>query len=251
MPRTSFAIRLPLEDREHLGPVRTLSGLEACVVDEWLWLRLDATELPLPLRSLRRGTVFHVHDDGGLVAFGRQVPNGYLPDGPWQSLTARWKIEWPTAALAGTVPQPVIPHLVRSETVREPNLLQTRLSEWTTYALTAPEIRLVCWHFAVSRRSDDASEPKVLIRGTPLPPLSGWHLVEEQGIAVPCGWHWSPKVDCGVLRTVFRVTPPDFVLWTPDGHHERIAAEDFVRATRSAVRQSATESTPLFNDDQA
>ncbi len=241
-----FAIRLPLEDREQLGPVRTLAGLKTCVVDEWLWLSLDSTDLPVSLRSLRRGAVFHVHDDGGLVAYGRQVPNGYLPDGPWQPLSEQWPLEWPTAALAGTVPQSVIPQLIRSETVREPNLLQTRQSEWTAYAYTAPEIRLNRWHFAVLRHFDDTTEPQVLIRGTPLPPLSGMQLVEEQGIAVPCGWHWSPKVDGDVLRTVFQVTPPDFILWTPDGRCERIAAENFVRATRSAVRQSLE--APSEND---
>ena len=233
----TIAVRLPLEDRGQLGPVRTLAGLEACIVDDWLWLRLHQADLPLPLQSLRRSHMFRVLEDGGLVPFGRHVPDGYLPDGPWQPLAKLWSIEWPLAAIPAKTHNLVTPQLVRSETIRKPNILQTHQTEWTAYAVTAPQIRLDRWHFAVSREN----EPRVLIRGTPLPPLSGMRFVEEHGIAVPCGWHWSPAVDSDVLQQVFDVKPPDFILWTPDGRCERIAAEHFVRATRSAVRQSTAE----------
>ncbi|WP_166831243.1 hypothetical protein [Thalassoroseus pseudoceratinae] len=245
-----FAIRLPLEDRGQLGPVRTLSGLTVCVVDEWLWLRLDSTEMPVSLRSLRRGEVFSVLDDGGLVPWGRQVPDGYLPDGPWQPLATHWDIEWPIAAIPAAIPNRVVPQLVRSETVREPNVLQTHLTAWMAYALTAPQIRLDRWHFVVSREDTDENGPLVLVRGTPLPPIPGTQFVEEDGIAVPCGWHWSPAVDTDVLMQAFGVAPPDFILWTPDGRFEHIAAEDFVRATRSAVRRSVSESPTIPKDER-
>ena len=57
--------------------------------------------------------------------------------------------------------------LVADGSYREPNLLLTSLSLWTSYGVTAPQVRLDRWHFAVSAKEE------VIVRGVPLPPLPG------------------------------------------------------------------------------
>ena len=104
------------------------------------------------------------------------------------------------------------------------------LDAWSAYGATAPQVRLACWSFAAN------STGLVLVRGTPLPPLPGTRFVETDGIAVPLGFAWSPAVPAAVLRRVFKLEKDDALLWTADGVRRRIAAGDWVRATRSAVR---------------
>ncbi|HVW35796.1 MAG TPA: hypothetical protein VHB99_00775, partial [Pirellulales bacterium] len=75
----------------------------------------------------------------------------------------------------------------------------------------------------------------------PLAPLGGVQYVEESGIAVPAGWHWSPAVEAAVVRAALGLEPGDSALWFADGSWQKIAADDWVRATRSAARFSLQE----------
>ena len=117
----------------------------------------------------------------------------------------------PTAALPAVLPNRIPLSLVPDPVYRESNMLLTSLAEWTAYGDTASQVRLDRWHFAVSAKEE------VIVRGVPLPPLPGTRLVEEQGVAVPSGWHWSPAVDADVLRSMFKLASHDVLLWTPQG----------------------------------
>ena len=68
-----------------------------------------------------------------------------------------------------------------------------------------------------------------------LPPLPGQRWVEQEGIAVPAGWTWTPAVEAALVRQVFGLAAGDVALWHADGAWERIAGDEFVRATRAAV----------------
>ena len=96
--------------------------------------------------------------------------------------------------------------------------------------IEAPQVRLDRWRFAV------AADGRVAVHGQPLPPLPGRRWVEQEGIAVPAGWTWTPAVEAALLRQVFGLAEGDVALWDVDGAWERIAADEFVRATRAAVR---------------
>jgi hypothetical protein len=106
---------------------------------------------------------------------------------------------------------------------------------WRDYAVAAPQIRLNCLSFAAS---DDS---QALVRGEPLPPLPGTRFVEVSGVAVPLGWTWWPAVDAEVVRQALGFAEYDLALFTSAGECELIVADDFVRATRSAVRLTAKE----------
>jgi hypothetical protein len=229
-----LALELPIAGAANLGSLRTNGGVEVCEKQDRIWLRTadPADELRRKLRGLPGGLLFAVSSDGQLCRVGTRVPRGHLPTGPWMQLSAWLHVRLPTAALPATLPNRVQLQLVGDHSYREPNLLLTSLAEWTAYGLIAPQVRLDCWHFAVSDKQE------VIVRGTPLPPLAGTRLVEEQGIAVPSGWHWSPAVDAVIVRDMFKLSAHDLLLWAPDGRRERITSEQFARATRSAIRLS-------------
>jgi hypothetical protein len=167
-----------------------------------------------------------------LLPAGARVPQGWLPQGPWTAI-GRWMgFELPPALLAGRGDATVSPALVRSDRMREASLLLARFDLWAAYAIEAPQIRLDRWRFAV------AADGRVAIHGRPLPPLPGQRWVEQEGIAVPAGWTWTPAIEAALLRQVFGLAEGDVALWHADGAWERIAAEEFVRATRVAVRET-------------
>jgi hypothetical protein len=236
------ALALPIADAWHVRSLRTNRAVEVCEERDRLWVKTADPEESLrrKLRGLPGALLYAVGVDGQLCRVGSRVPRGYLPAGPWVQLSAWLEVQLPTAALSASLPSQLQLRLVVDHIYREPNLLLTSLAEWTAYGVSAPQVRLDRWHFAVSDKDE------VIVRGTPLPPLPGIRVVEEQGIAVPSGWHWSPAIDADVLRKVFKLGSQDVLLWTSEGRRERITSDQFVRATRSAIRLSGRGA----NDDK-
>jgi hypothetical protein len=231
----TLAAQLPRQKRSQLGPLRIRPDLEIHDAGDELWLRAihPSEELKSAFISLPSGTVYQVLDDGQLCRFGSLVPKGKLPSGPWERLSGWLAVELPRSALPGQISERLPLKLVRDNRPREANVLLTTMEPWLDYGSTAPQIRLDRWRFAVS------TEGEVVIRGVPLPAIPGRRFVEANKIAVPCGWHWSPPVDGDVLAGVLSLSPEIFVLWREDARHERIFEDQFVRATRSAIRRSA------------
>src|SRR5262245_57901329 len=125
------------------------------------------------------------------------------------------------------VPLQVVP----GGALREPALLETGLDLLLQYALAAPQWRIDRWSFA-------ASGLRVLVRGLPLPPLPGIHWVEMEGICVPAGRAWSPAVEPAVVRQLLALEPGELALLREDGAWDRVSSDDWVRASRSALRRT-------------
>jgi len=220
-------------DAASLGPLRRQSGLEVCQCEDALWLRIRVLdeELDATIRALP-GTRFAVLSDQQLVPAGAQVPTGHLPEGPWTRLSEWMTVRAEPAAFCGRVTDRLRLRIVRGGYPAEANVLLTTVDRWRDYAVAAPQIRLDQWAFAVSGNG------QVVIRGTPLPPLRGTRFVESSAVATPAGWTWSPPVAIEVVRAVLGLKQDDLALMHADGSWHHILGDDFVRATRSAVRLS-------------
>lgn len=229
----SWTVRISIADACTLARLRGKHGLEICFREDTIWLR--GTEMHEDLdRRLRAlpGDRYEVLPDRQLVRGGCRVPKGYLPEGSWIALSDAVCVELDPPALGAEYDSKVHLRLVRGGPTRSANLLLTAAETWTAYAERASEARLQQLAFAASETGT------VLIRGVPLPPLSGARLVEDRGIAVPCGWTWTPRVDADVLRELFQLESGDLALLREDGAWEHLRADDFVRATRSAARST-------------
>jgi hypothetical protein len=86
-----------------------------------------------------------------------------------------------------------------------------------------------------------AEHREVLVLGNPLPALPGRHYAGKDGILVPCGFSWTPRVEAGVLRQLFDLKAGDFVVLGEDNTHQVMHSEQFVPASRSAARVTRKE----------
>ena len=230
-----WAICLAKRDADSLGRLWRTAAVEVCRHGDAIWLRGpgpdEATDRRL--RCVAGARRFTVLNDGQLLPVAARVPHGRLPEGPWVPLRQWAGLDLPTAAMAARPDARVPLRLVRSAAEEETNILLTTFDRFRDYAVAAPHVRLDCWSFAA------ADEGRVLIRGTPLPPLPGERFVDHGGVAVPAGWTWSPAVDAPTLCRLLQLEANDLALLGVDGTWQRIAGDDFVRAGRSAIRATA------------
>src|SRR5262249_16438075 len=148
----------------------------------------------------------------------------------WEPIKAWLPVEMPAAAMPGRTPGAVPLRLVRSSQEQEPELLLTTLQEFKEFAATAAQVRLERLRLAAN------SQGMVLVHGRPLPPLPGTRFVLHAGVAVPAGFAWDPAVSAEVLARCFGVSSSTLVLWGEDGTIQRLTSEQFVAASRSAIR---------------
>jgi len=232
----SWTLVVSRDSAPALARLRRIPRLEVYEGSGEIWLRGDETtdEINRQLQLVPGGRRLAIQGDGQTIAHGRRVPLGYLPDGPWTPLA-----EWLRVTLPA-VCSPSADHrdaemarvrltLVPSGQVREASLLETSLASWQRYVATAPQWRIDRWTFVASR------DGQVLVRGTPLPPIAGTQWVLEEGIGVRAGLAWSPPLDARTLRQVLQLAAGESALLRSDGSWDRIAADDWVRASRSAA----------------
>jgi hypothetical protein len=253
------------------APLRHSFGLEALPAGDCVWvrgpLRHDLTSGNLEqqlLRLLPGIRPYLMGEDGQLTRVGDRVPTDRIPIGTWRSLDDWLRLDLPPirATFPGSVS--TIPvSLVRSAEECEPSMLLTSTSAWAEYAATAPQWRLERLVFAINESQ------RVLIRGTPLPPIPGQRWVERNGVATAAGWTWKPAVEPAVLRSLLEPQlsrtgtlpvgkeetgkvpvlrshssiklelQPDDLLLLEETQLQVVYAADWVRATRSAVRASS------------
>ena len=230
-----WAIRLARRDAAAFAPLRLRAGLEIGEAADSIWLRGPAgeAELELELRKLPAEFRGERLPDGRLRPLESRIPSLVLPALRWEPLRNWLAVELPAANWPGEPGSPVPLRIVHSAEEEPANVLRTDFESWNEFAQAAAEVRLQRLTFAVS------TERQVLVRGTPLPPLAGERFVERAGIAVPAGFGWQPAVSVEVVRRVLGMAEGGFVLWERDNTLTRLHPEQFVAATRRAVRETA------------
>lgn len=217
--------------------LRMAEGAEICEGPDEIWVRGSSLGEPLA-RLLRRhphARRFWILSDNQLISPERLVPLGHLPDGPWSPLRDWLTIDLPSAQFAPHDVKKLSLRLVRSSEAQESNLIVTDIQTWLEYGSTAPQVRLDCWIFAA------AAHGSVVVWGLPLPSMRGTRFVESSGIAVPAGFTWSPRVAPEILKESLKLDERDVALWQEEGACELIRGDQFVRATRTAIRSTARE----------
>ena len=230
-----WAICLAPSDAAWLASLRLSRGVQVAEADELIWLRgrNGDEQLARALRGLPAVARYEWLGNDRLRRLGSRIPSGTLPQLHWQALGEWLRVDLPAAAIPACEPPPVPLRIVRCAEERAADLLLTDLSAWSRFASEAAEVRLRRLQFAVD------SGARALVRGTPLPPLPGQRFVLHRSIAVPAGFAWYPAVGADELMVRLGVSPEALVLWHEDGTLTRLHADQFVPATRSAVRATA------------
>lgn len=227
------------EDAAAVAGLRLTPGLEVAEVDGKVWLRGPAAGESLAAALQRLPALARYEVKGNrLRNLDSRIPSDTLPTTTWQPLKAWIQVERPfSQTISEHSPDfsaaPI--QLVRSTEEREPNLLLTSLDDWHGFAISASELRLRPLRFAVN------AESLVLVQGEPLPPLPGRRFVVDGNVAVPAGFTWQPTVSPAVLARLLGAREDELALLYEDGTCCRLLAEQFVGATRAAVRTTAAE----------
>lgn len=218
-----------------LGAVRVQAGLEVLVVGAQLWLagRQAAALESDWCRQLPALARYRVAPDGLLTPQGAQVPTGQLPAGAWRPLRQYLQPELAPAAYAGELVRRCRIRLMAGTEPEPAAALLTTPTAWQQWGESAPGVRLERLRFAVS------ADGRVLVVGTPLPPIAGRALVARGPLLLPAGLVLDPPLLAPLLPDMIGLRDGACALFHTDGSYERIAAADFAAATRSAIRLTA------------
>ncbi len=234
----NWVLTLAAKDASALAALRLAAGVEVGEASETLWIRSRQPTASTQdrLRKLPAIERYEWFDSERLCRLGSLIPCDRLPDLRWQPIDGWLKIEMPAAALPATPltessrSRAIQIRLVRSDRETVANGLLTTLNHWTQFGSQAPEIRLRGLQFAVN------GAVEVLVIGEILPPLPGTCYCILEGIAVPAGLEFYPAVDAGVLRNRLAIAAESLVVFYQDGTFSRLQAEQWVAASRSAIR---------------
>ena len=230
-----WAVELAGRAASAAAELRMEAGIEVLEAAGSLWLRGKAGDEPidLMLRGLPGAIRYEILADGQLRPEGKRLPDGRLPDGPWVAIKSWAAVELPLATLAARCTERTPIALERASTTDEPSILVAAFADWSEFAARAPQVRLEKLMFAAS------ADGRVVVRGRPLPPIPGPRFYEQSGVAVACGRGWPSWLTADLVRATLEIAPGSLALFSPAGTWEEIAADQFFRATRSAVRLTA------------
>ena len=218
---------------KHLASLRLQPEIEAGSADDAWWLRgPSSAEVLRRVRMIPHVQLFHLDTANTLRPWDRLLAVGELPDIEFAPISKLVKPVLPSAGWPAARIERVPLSLTRSSRMLPASVLITSLQTWKRYAISAPVIRLRRWKFAAS------TDQRVIIRGEPLPPLTGQQFGETHGVAIPVGWECSPALEGAVLSAVLDADSNGLVLLLDDGMMEIMPAAAFVAATRSAARRS-------------
>ena len=233
-----WAIYIAKEDSATLTMLRLTNGIEVAEAGDQIWLRgkggnetLEPKLAVLP--ALER---FELLDRNKLRRIDQRVPSRQLPQLAWKPINAWSEVRFPLAAFPADLPSKVSLQLVRSFDEHEPALLLSSIADFASFSASAAAIRLNPLRCAANASGE------VLIRGNPLPPLSGRRFVLHGRVAISTGFTWQPAVSVELLERAFNVSGDAMILWHEDGAITRLHAEQFISVTRSAVRATAAAS---------
>jgi hypothetical protein len=229
-----LVIVLAKKDKEALGTVRCLPGLQVAEIEGTLWVRgIEAAEKPdLSIRQLPAVHTYRSDEGNYIFPTGGLTPVGKMPNVTWIPIAEFIRPELPTSALPGKVVGGYTVKLVPSDRAEAGSALLTDLAVWKEYAGTAPEVRLAQLRFAVSERN------QALVLGTPLPPVPGREYWGQGNLLLPAGFDFELPLVAGLLAAKLNPRNDSFVLFNADGSWERIALSNLATSTRSAVRLS-------------
>lgn len=226
-----WALCLERADAAALAPLRLTPGIEVAEAGRQIWLRgqAPAESLVAGLLALPAVGRFEWQAPDRLRRLDQRIPAHHLPAGAWQPLQRWLRLRLPAAALPANDPLPARLRLIRTSTEQSPDWLLTSMHDLLAFAAQAAQVRLDRLRFAAH------ADGGALVRGRPLPALTGPRFVSHGDVAVAVGFTWAPAVHTEVLARSVGASGSTPVLWREDGTLVRLHLEQFVSLTRGAV----------------
>lgn len=222
-----------------LGPHRARAGWRICEEAGGLWLRCPAedSDAAAALPCLGR---YRLDGSGErLIPAGGTLPVVASPGGPWVKLADWLTPKPPSSVLPGRVARRLVVRLSRSGVEQPAATVLTDLRTLTTWAESASRVRMRELKFAAS------SDGRVLVRGTPLPAVSGLAFYVRGALLLPCGWELVAPLRADWVERSLSLPKDATALLHDDARVEVISQEGFAPLTLAALRLTA-ESLIIF-----
>lgn len=231
-----WVFTLSKKHKTDLGPIRCLSRWLAAEDEATIWLKggMANEGVDLRIRQLPIDHSYLLDENLQLFPIGGLTPLGILPSMEWRILTDFIPIEFPIAALPAQPTATYSPQLVAATFEQHCEGILTDWDTWSKYAVNAPRVRLEGLRFAVSGLK------AVFILGTPLPPIQGSAYWKDQQLLLPAGWAFQRSMSAQILARKLCPQKDAFLLFHKRGDWESIPESAFVKASRSAVRLTAS-----------
>lgn len=222
------------KNQRFLGQIRYLDQCWVAEDNQRLWLKLafQTGDLPLAVQQIPVEGRYLLDDQDRLFPFEGVTPVKELPTLFWHPIASYLSVEVPIAALPGIVAEQLSIELIRSEKVETGHFLLLSWEMWQDYALQTTQIRLAPLTFAVSNQKE------VLVSGSPLPALPGQLYWQDHQVLLPAGRTFKLSLMAELLSDTYAKEKDKFLLFRSDHLCEIIAAKDFQKVSRSAVRRT-------------
>lgn len=219
-------------NKEALGHVRTLAALQAARNGDTIWLRgIDANaKVDSKIKQLPLKATYLLGNDNLLFPQGTIIPQQVMPELIWVEIAKFITVEVATSAMPGKTDEKVSIKLLPSQNVQPGEAILTPVFYLKQYAETAPQARLNAIKFAVNENNE------ALIIGSPLPPLPGNEYWRDNGLLLPCGFEFEIPVTAALFAQNINPLGAYEILFDTQGQWQKIANENFVQGTRSAIR---------------
>jgi hypothetical protein len=223
---------LSVKDLESLGTVRALPRLSAAVDGELIWVRgiRQAEFSELRFRQIPAIYTYMVDEDDYLFGLAEITPVGKLKDLPWTSMIEFLSVDLPVSGLPCKLTEKINIKITPSDVLEKGSALLTDLHIWKLYIETAALIRLRKLKFAM--REDN----KVLIIGTPLPPIPGREFYLKNDIMLPSGYNFEFNIVWDMIPEILNPDKNSIILIDTQSNCHIIAESNFVDASRSSLR---------------
>ncbi len=229
-----YIVSMPLADLPALARVRMLQNVFVFAEEDTVWILGKATDSAIhsALQSLP-GKHFHLTEPRSLTPVGRFLATEKLPPPNWVALEDWLTVNLPNSRWAGSVDERIQLSLVPSAAMKVSDGLLTTIDE-VLELIEQASFRFQHLRFAMNETR------QAFVIGNPLPAIRGLRFCINDDIAVPAGMSWSPAVDAATVRSVFG-NPEGIVLWQKIDQWDVIPHDAFVKVSRNAVRESASD----------
>ncbi len=246
-----WAASIPRSQTDALLTLRDVPDVRVATDGEWLWISGPGWSATIDrlLCGIPNARRFRLHADGRLTPVNATLATARLPTLAWSPLRLQLTLGFPLTTHAGPAEQAGAPmermavRLIRASEAADPtpssaNLLLTTVEAWCGFVEQSPR---ALWEQAAFAAD---SHGRCLVRAADGIAVRGERWRERDGIAAPLGWRWEPEVAPRVLQRLWLLDDGDLALWFPDNRVERIEAASFVRASRSAARDTRRRLLP-------
>jgi hypothetical protein len=215
---------------DRLGVVRTLPNVQVGLSETTIWLM--SPDEDIRLRQLPVLHTYRLDEENRLFPEGKKTPVGMLPELDWEPLQRWMPIEFPASALPGEAKAQIKVKLIQAEIEKKADALLAEWSVWNKYAQAASAHRLKPLAFAA------AADNRVLIIGTPLPPIPGKAYWVEGPWIIPCGKKLEFEFLSKALAAQLNPEKNAMLLLHEENRLELIFSSNLITTSRSAVRKT-------------